>query len=74
MLYVMRQKVQQMGEEEGQMEPKDYLVIRIEGDYGILCECTDGDGETFPVAMALLPEGVEEGSRVHCECLEYSLL
>lgn len=56
------------------MEPKDYLVIRIEGDYGILCECTDGEGETFPVAMALLPDGVEEGSRVHCECLEYSLL
>lgn len=55
------------------MEPKDYLLIRIEGDYGIL-RPLDNEGEVFPVAMALLPAGVDEGCRLRYECLEYSLL
>ena len=54
------------------MEPKDYIVIKIEGEYATLENIKDG-GELF-IAMALLPEGVDLGSRLHFENFEYTLL
>ena len=39
------------------MEPKDYIVAKIEGEYATLKNILDG-GEIF-IAMALLPEGVD---------------
>ncbi len=54
------------------MEPKDYTVVRIEGEYAILRDVTDGE-ELF-IAMALLPLGVDIGSRLHYEMLEYTLV
>ena len=53
------------------MEPKEYIVARIEGEYATLQNVAD-DGEIF-IAMALLPEGVDEGSRLLVENFEYSL-
>ncbi|MBR2353732.1 MAG: hypothetical protein IKA76_04425 [Clostridia bacterium] len=54
------------------MEPRDYTVIKIEGEYATLRDTATGD-ELF-IAMALLPLGTDVGSRLHYEMLEYTLL
>ena len=54
------------------MEPKDYTVIKIEGEYATLKDINTAD-ELF-IAMALLPMGTDVGSRLHYEMLEYTLV
>ncbi|MBQ7035858.1 MAG: hypothetical protein IJN34_09010 [Clostridia bacterium] len=54
------------------MEPKDYVVIKIEGEYATLQNIRDG-GEIF-IAMALLPEGVDIHLKLHFENFEYTLI
>lgn len=54
------------------MEPRDYILSRIDGEYAYLTE-TDTDNEIF-IALALLPEGADIGSKIHCEMFEYSLI
>lgn len=54
------------------MEPKDYTVVRIEGEYAILKDDVTSD-ELF-IAMALLPLGIDVGTRLHYEMLEYTVL
>ena len=54
------------------MEPRDYTVRRIEGEYAILCD-EKTSAELF-IALALLPSGTDTGSRLHYEMLEYTLL
>lgn len=56
------------------MEPKDYTLIRIEGEYAYLREI----GETNPekdvfIALALLPAGADLGDRLHYEMFTYTL-
>ncbi len=53
------------------MEPKDYIVERIEGEYAIL---KDDSGEELFIAMALLPMGVDVGTKLHYEMFEYSII
>ena len=53
------------------MEPKDYILDRIEGEYAYLKDIENGN-EVF-IALALLPIGADVGSRIHCEMLEYTL-
>ncbi|HJB26764.1 MAG TPA: DUF3006 domain-containing protein [Firmicutes bacterium] len=48
-----------------------YIVKRIDGDYAVLT--TDGSDEN-PVALALLPAGVDEGSRLLCKDFVYTIL
>ena len=57
------------------MEPKDYTLIRIEGEYAYLREI----GETNPekdifIALALLPPGADVGDKLHYEMFAYSLI
>jgi hypothetical protein len=54
------------------MEPKDYIVAKIEGEYAILKDITTGE-ELF-IAMALLPLGTDVGSKLHYEMLEYTIV
>lgn len=54
------------------MEPKDYTVIKIEGEYAVLRD--DKTKEELFIAMALLPEGVDIGVRLHYELLEYTII
>ena len=54
------------------MEPQDYIVYKIEGEYAILKNIDDGV-EVF-VAMALLPAGTDVGVKLHCECLQYTIV
>ena len=53
------------------MEPRDYITVRIEGEYATLRDMESGD-ELF-IAMALLPEGTDIGTRLHYEMLEYTI-
>ena len=53
------------------MEPKDYTVIKIEGEYAYLCEV--GASEEMFIALALLPMGVDVGCRLVYENFEFSL-
>ena len=54
------------------MEPKNYTLSRIEGEYAILVD--DASGETLFIALALLPLGVDIGTKLHYEMMEYTII
>lgn len=54
------------------MEPKDYLLVKIEGEYATLQNLENGN-EVF-IALALLPPEADVGVKIHCECFTYSVL
>lgn len=54
------------------MEPREYMVLQINGDYAYL-KRTDQEEEPVLVARALLPEQIMEGSRLVYEMLEYKM-
>lgn len=56
------------------MEPKDYIIKRIDGDYAVLIRTDIKDDDEFLVARALLPEFVDEGTKLHWENLCYSVV
>ncbi len=47
------------------MEPHYYIIEDIQGDYAQLQSLDDPTQERFPVAMALLPMGVDIGAKVY---------
>lgn len=51
------------------MEPKDYKVIKIEGEYATLQNIENED--TLFIAMALLPPETDIGSMLHYENFAY---
>ena len=57
-----------------QMEPKDYTVIKIEGEYAYLRDDANPNAEPLFIALALLPTGTDEGTRLHCELFEYTII
>ena len=54
------------------METRFYTVIKIEGEYATLRE--DNRGDEIFIAMALLPMGVDVGTRLRYEMLEYTIV
>ena len=58
-------------EEEPAMEPMEYTVSSINGDYADLVSDT---GVENHVAMFLLPEGTDVGSRLLFEDFQWTLL
>lgn len=54
------------------MQPKDYIVTKIEGEYAYLKDIASDD-EIF-IALALLPHGTDMGSKLHFEMFEYTLV
>ncbi len=54
------------------MDEKKYTVSRIEGEYAYLRE--DGSGEELYIAMALLPLGVDIGTRLSYEFPEFKVI
>lgn len=50
-----------------------YVVKNIDGDYANLVLAEKMDGEVKLVARALLPEGIQEGSKLRYECFQYTL-
>ena len=56
------------------MEPKDYTVIKIEGEYAYLRADGAAEDEELFIAMALLPPCVDVGTRLHYEMLTYTVI
>ena len=56
------------------MEPKDYTVVKIEGEYAYLRADGEREGDEIFIAMALLPPGVDTGTRLHYEMLSYTII
>lgn len=54
------------------MEEKDYTVVKIEGEYAYIRE--DGGTDDIFIALALLPLGVDIGSRLHFKMFEYTII
>ncbi len=56
------------------MEPKDYTVVKIEGEYAYLRADGDSSENDLFIAMALLPIGIDVGTRLHYEMLCYTVI
>jgi len=56
------------------MQPKDYIVSRIEGEYAYLHDLSGECAEDLFIALALLPMGTDEGTKLHYEFFEYSII
>ena len=46
------------------MEPHDYIVTEIGGDYAYLQQTDTADAEPFQVALALLPPETDIGTKL----------
>jgi len=57
---------------EGIMETRFYEVVKIEGEYAYIKDRETGE-EIF-IAMFLLPEGVDIGTKLKYEMLEYEII
>ena len=56
------------------MEAKDYIVTKIEGEYAYLKELGKENAEEIFIALFLLPMGIDVGTKLHYEMLEYSVI
>ena len=54
------------------METRYYEVTRIEGEYAYIKE--QKTGEEIFIAMFLLPEGVDIGTKLKYEMLQYEII
>ncbi len=54
------------------MEVRYYTVVKIEGEYAYIMDKETGE-EIF-IAMFLLPEGVDIGTKLKYEMLEYEVI
>ena len=54
------------------MEAKDYVIIKIEGEYAFLQDMESKE-ELF-IAMGLLPAGCDVGTKLRYEMLEYTIV
>ena len=51
-----------------------YSVARLDGDYAYLQREDKPEEESKLVARALLPEEITEGSRLHYEMMQYTII
>ena len=57
------------------MESKDYILVKIEGEYAYLREINETDPEKdIYIALALLPAGADVGDKLHYEMFTYTLM
>lgn len=56
------------------MKAFDYVVESIEGDYANLRQLGAESDELKLVARALLPDEIMEGTKLHYEYMEYSIV
>ena len=56
------------------MEPKNYTVTKIEGEYAYLREIDGASDDELFIALALLPLGIDVGSRLRWEMFTYTLV
>lgn len=56
------------------METRYYEAARIDGDYAYLKRTDKTEDELFIVARALLPEAIDEGTKLKYEWLQYEIV
>lgn len=56
------------------MGPFDYVVVKLYGDYADLKRTDIASDELLMIARALLPDEVEEGTKLHYEMFEYTII
>lgn len=56
------------------MDPKDYTVVKIEGEYAYLRADGEDESNDIFIALALLPPCIDVGTRLHYEMLSYSVI
>ena len=56
------------------MEPKNYIVVKIEGEYAYLRDLEKTSEEDIFIAVALLPLGVDVGTKLRYEMLSYTVI
>ncbi len=56
------------------MGPFDYVVMKLYGDYADLKRTDIESDELLMIARALLPDEIEEGTRLHYEMFEYTIV
>ena len=56
------------------MEPKDYVISKIEGEYAYLHDLSEVCEEDLFVALALLPPDVDVGTKLHAEMFTYEVI
>ena len=56
------------------MEPRDYIVTKIEGEYAYLRPLDANSEDEIFIALALLPLGVDTGTKLHCELFSYTII
>ena len=56
-----------------EMQTKYYVVSRIDGDYAWL-KRTDAEEEPLFIARALLPEAIDEDTKLKYEMLQYEII
>ncbi len=56
------------------MEPKEYLVTNIEGEYAYLRDLEQPEAEELFIALALLPPGADVNTRLHYEMFSYTIV
>ena len=56
------------------MKAFDYVVVNIEGDYANLRRLDEEGDEMKLVARALLPDSIAEGTKLHYEYMEYTIV
>ena len=56
------------------MEPKNYIVVKIEGEYAYLRDLDNPKEEDLFIAVALLPYGIDVGTKLHYEMLSYTVI
>lgn len=52
----------------------DYIVERIDGDYAMLKRIDEPQEELKMVARALLPMEISEGTKLHYEWMQYTIV
>ncbi|MCI9200996.1 MAG: chorismate--pyruvate lyase [Lachnospiraceae bacterium] len=56
------------------MKAFDYVVVNVEGDYANLRRLDEEGDELKLVARALLPDSIAEGTKLHYEYMEYTIV
>lgn len=56
------------------MGPFDYVVVKLYGDYADLKRIDIDSDELLMIARALLPDEAEEGTKLHYEMFEYTVI
>ena len=54
--------------------PIEYTVARIDGDYAYLLQACQSQDEEKCVARALLPPEIAEGTKIHYEMMQYTIM